>query len=174
MYAEHNEGNMAYAMKSYVWKLLQVNLGWKSSDYQGAIPIIPNAQQPEFVRMGKPFLTYGSADQPVGHLYVHRTASLAYNIYSTKPDEVVKTVNLLTETLSRQDDSAKDINEWLDKEAAGRNVDRNVWITSTRTMMSETPEPTDAEGGLVAGYVLLTVQYIMDDTDIQTAGFTYP
>ena len=76
--------NASYALRSYVWKLLEANLGWTEADYKSSVPIIPSAQQPEFMEIGRAFLVYGSAIQPASHLYAHRTESVSFNVYGTE------------------------------------------------------------------------------------------
>jgi hypothetical protein len=174
MYSEKNEGVAVYGLNSYTWKLLRENLGWKSDDYMSGVPIIPSAQQPELMETGKPFIVYGGAVRPPGHLYVHREESVAYNVYGTSSTQVNKVVSLLAETFVRQDESAADVNEWLDKEAVGRGYSRNVSFTTIRAVLSERAEPSDEEGGYVSGYVLLEYKYVAGDTGIVTSGFTYP
>lgn len=185
-YADKNQGNATYALNSYTWKLLEANLGWNKSDYDNGVAIIPSAQQPELMTTGNPFLTYGSMIRPTSHLYVLREESIAYNIYSKSSTEVNRVVNLISDAYIRQDDSARDVNEWLSTESGvyhpemnppryvgARGYAREVSFTSIRTMMSERAEPTDIEGGYVSGFVLIEMQFVPGETGIKTTGFTY-
>jgi hypothetical protein len=174
MYADKNEGMAVYGINSYVWKLLEKNLGWKKENYTNGTPIIPSAQQPELMAGKAPFLVYGSAVRTPGHLYVHREESLAYNVYATTSTEVNKIISLLSETFDRQDEAAADVNEWLDVEARGRGYRRNLSFTTIKTTLSERAEPADEEAGRVSGFILLEYKFIAGDTGIVTDGFTYP
>lgn len=172
MYTDRDK-NATYALNSYVWKLVEANLGWEKSDYKGAAPIIPSQQQPEFMEIGKPFIVYGSAIQPAGHLYALRTESVSYNVYGTGHTEVNAVINLLAETFDRQDEAAADVNEWLAIEGPHRPAGkRAVSFGSIRTVMSERAEPSDEEGGFVAGFIMLEVKYTSIPT-AQTNGFSY-
>lgn len=170
---QDRDRNAAYALNSYTWKLLEANLGWAKTDYQGAEPIIPIAQQPEFMELGLPFLVYGSSIQPATHLYALRTESLSYTIYAPTTTEVNRIINLLAEVYDRQDEAADDVNSWLAVEAPTRAGDRRqVTFGSVRTVMSERATPADEEGGFVSGFILLEMKYVPEATTVQTSGFT--
>lgn len=163
--------NAAYALNSYTWKVLEANLGW--TKYQGKIPIIPSAQQPEFMESGLPFIVYGSAMLPVDDLYGLNTMSVAYNIYATTSTEVNKIANVLYEVFKRQDDAAADVNQWLGVEGVSRSGGgRGVSFGTIRVTMVEHAEPSDEEGGYVSAIVLLTARYTTGRDNLITTGFT--
>jgi hypothetical protein len=173
MYEDRNY-NAVYALNSYLWKLIEANLGWKKSDYGTAQPIIPSAQQPELVATGNPFIVYGSAIQPVSHLYALRTESVSYNVYSESSTEANAVINLFMETFERQDEAARDVNEWLAVEGMQRpGGKRNVSFTSIKPTLSERAEAADTEGGYVAGFIMMEINYILEARTVQTTGFTY-
>lgn len=158
--------NAVYALNSYTWKLLEANLGWTT--YQGNIPIIPTAQQPELMQSGKAFIVYGAATQPASFLYALDTDSISYVIYAPTSTEANNVAVLLYEAFKRQDESANDVMEWLDTE----NNNRGVQFSSVRSVMISKAEPADDEGGYVSALVLLEAKYTTNDQQIQTTGFT--
>lgn len=162
--------NAVYRLNSYVFKVLEANLGWDKADYDGATPIIPSAQQPEFLALGKPFIVYSSATDPVGHLYALKSESVAYTIYGQFPDDVDKIANLLGKAFEGQDDSAYHINQHLDDEGANKGVS----FASAVATMVEKADSADEEGGLVAATVMLKIMYVEHNDDVQLSGFTYP
>lgn len=171
--ADYKEKNAAYALNSYTWKLLRENLGWK--EWKGVPPIIPVQQQPELMQSGRAFIVYGSALHPPGHLYQLNTEAVSYVIYAPSATETNRIVNLLFDTFKRQDDAAADVNDWLASEADARGSHRGVYFTSINSSIAEKAEdPSDEEGGYFAGMVLLTAQFITDEPNIVTSGFTYP
>lgn len=165
--------NATYALNSYVWKLLEANLGWEKSSYKGATPIIPTAQQPELMETGNTFLVYGSAVHPAEHLYALRRESVSYVIYGPSSTEVNKVINLLVDTFERQDEAAADVNDWLDAEAEGRGYARNISFGTIREVLTERAEPADEEGGYVAGTIMLELKYTVNNQTVVTSGFTY-
>lgn len=172
--AEYKDNNAVYALNSYTWKLLEANLGWKK--YQGLVPIVPVAQQPELMQSGNAFIVYGSAFHPPGHLYQHKKEALSYMIYSTSSTEVNRIVELLFDTFQRQDEAALDVNDWLVEEGNHRTGGhRGVYFTTVVSRMAEKAEDApEEEGGYAAGMVLIEMNYTEEPNDtIQTTGFTY-
>lgn len=162
----YKANNAVYALNSYVWKLLQANLGWTTS---GQPPIKPTQQQPEMMQAGTAFLVYGSSNQNPGHNYALRKESVVYTIYAPSSTEANNVVNLLVEAFERQDEAAADVNQHLHLE--GKN--RGVSFGSVEATGSIHAEPADEEGGFVEGLVMLEIIYTVQST-AQTTGFTYP
>lgn len=171
--AEYKEKNAVYALNSYMWKLVEANLGW--TRWNGVPPIIPVQQQPEIMQSGKSFMVYGSAFHPPGHLYQHKKQAASYMIYATTATEVNRIVELLFETFQRQDVAAHEVNDWLVTEGESREGGhRGVYFTSVKSTMAEKAEdPSEEEGGYFAGMVLVEMQYTTDPSNIVTTGFTY-
>jgi hypothetical protein len=167
----YKESNAAYALRSYVWKLLRVNLGWDQNDY-GLVPIITLAQQPEVMQSGKPFLVYGSAFYSPNHLYALRGESISFNIFSTDVDEANTIANLLMDTFERQDESASDVNDWIDLEREN-GKDRNVSFATINAVLVEKAVPSDDEGGFVSALVMLDTKYTSERTPV-TQFIDYP
>lgn len=156
----------AYALNSYTWKLLEANLGWDT--YQGTVPIIPTAQQPELMQSAKAFIVYGAATQPASHLYALNTDSISYVIYAPTTTEANNVAVLIYETFKRQDESANDVMEWLTVEGKSRGIQ----FGSVRSVMLAKADPAEDEGGYVSALVILEAKYTTDDQGIQTTGFT--
>lgn len=165
--------NAAYALNSYIWKLLEANLEWNKESYNGLVPIVPLAQQPELMQSGKPFLVYGSTDHPAGHLYALKSIGVAYTIYATTVNEANTIATLLVDTFERQDEAADDVNAWLNTEAAGRGSSRGISFGTIKTNMAQKAEPADEEGGYVASFVLLEARYTAPNNTLTTKDFFY-
>ncbi len=171
--ADYKEKNAVYALNSYVWKLLRVNLGW--TEWNGVPPVIPVSQQPEIMQSGKAFLVYGSAIHPASHLYQHKKEAVSYMVYATSATEVNKIVNLLTDTFERQDEAAIDVNDWLALEGEPGNRTgghRGVYFTTVKATMAEKAEDAaEEEGGYAAGMVLIEMQYTTDSNATLVTSF---
>lgn len=162
----------AYALNSYTWKLLEVNLKWKKSDYSGAVPIIPLSQQPEFMSTKKPFIVYSMSTQPSSYLYVHRVDTVGYTVFGTTVGQVNDALDLLLTAFERQDEAAADVNEWLAVERAATGRDRKIMFTSIRNQFIQKAVPAESEGGLIGGTILMECKYISRKS-AQTSDFTY-
>lgn len=171
--ADYKEKNAVYALNSYIWKLVEANLGW--TRWKGVPPIIPVQQQPEIMQSGKAFMVYGSAFHPPTHLHQHKKQAASYMIYGRSATEVNRIVELIYETFERQDLAAQDVNDWLATEAQHRDGGhRGVYFTTvTSTMAEKAEDPSNEEGGYFAGMVLLEMKYTTDESNIVTSGFTY-
>lgn len=169
----YDNKNATYALNSYLWKLLEANLGWKKSDYEGKTPIVPIAQQPEMLQSAKPFIVYGSARHPSTDLYALVKGAVSYNIYSTSSTEADKIAGLIATAFARQDEAADDVNGWLAAEAVGRGKSRDVAFGTIRTVMVNNAEPADEEGGFVSALVMLEIKYTEQNNSLVTTGFTW-
>lgn len=166
------EFNMVSALNTYVWKVLEANVGLVKSDYNGLTPIIPRQQQPEFLTYAKPFLVYGSAIHPGTDFWGVRKESIAYNIYSTSSGMSNAIANLLALALERQDETATDINKHLDSMVGHGDVPRKITFGSVKVTVTNDSAPADEEGGFYTSLVMLEVVYTVYPV-IKTTDFSY-
>lgn len=171
--ANYKMKNAPYALNSYIWKLLEANLEWNKENYNGLVPIVPLAQQPELMETGRPFLVYGSNTHPPEHLYALKSESIAYTIYAPTANEANVVVSLLVDTFERQDEAAADVNQWLNTEGIATGIPRGISFGTIKTSMSQKAEPADEEGGYVASFVLLEARYTAPNNTITTTDFVY-
>jgi hypothetical protein len=169
--------NAVYALNSYLAKVLEANLGWSLTAYNGGNAFIPAAQQPEFMQLGKPFIVYGSARLPDQYLYALKGESVAYTIYASNITESDKVADLLCKAMEGWDETAARVNEHINAEAGGRATagqnPRGVSFTSVRVTMAEKSTPSDEEGGLASSLVMAEIQYVKHDDDVKLTDFTY-
>lgn len=166
----------AYALNDYTWKLLEHNLNWTKvtppNMTASAVPIIPLSQQPEFMQTKKAFLIYSSSVQPSAYLYAHRVETIGYTVFASTVTEVNKTLDVLLGAFERQDEAARDVNEWLAVQRAGGGKNRTVMFTSIRNQFVQKATPAEQEGGYIGGTILLECKYI-EKFEPVTTGFTY-
>lgn len=160
------EPNVAvYSFNAYTWRLLEVNLEWER--WKGVAPIIPVAQQPEFLQSGKSFIVYGAVSHPPDHLYALHRDTISYTIYAGSVTEANKISNLFNGTFRTQDEAADVVNEWLSREADVRPTGgRGIYFSSITSTMTEQAEPREAEDGYVAALVLFDILYTKDEENI--------
>lgn len=165
--------NMMYALNTYVWKVLEANLGYSKTDYRDTVPIIPRQQVPEYLEIAKPFIVYGSAQHPSTDFWGVKRESVAYNVYSTSTTTSDGIINLLTNVLERQDEAAADINQHLD-DLVSRSGDtaRKITFGSVRVTVTNDSSPSDEEGGFYSSLLMLDVIYTIYPV-IKTTGFSY-
>lgn len=173
----YDDINAVNALNEYVRKLLNVNLGWEPVN--GVFPLVPLAQQPELLATGKPFIVYGWARHPVGHLYQHRRDSISYTVFAPDggneagSDIVERVINLLSDTFDRQDEAADDVNDYLEQVKTEAGRDRKIGFTSIRTTVVENAQAAEEEGGIVAGLIMVDAQYVkLGETAITKLEYT--
>ena len=172
--SNYKDNNAANALRSYVWKLLEANLGWTKDDYKGLVPIFPLSQEPEPKEIGKAFLVYNSSQRPAEHLYVQKCETIGYSIYANTVADLNTITTLLQDTFDRQDDAAADVNQWLDTEQQATGISRGISFGSIKTILVDRSDPADNEGGYVSSLVMVEAKYVTQNNTITTADFTYP
>ena len=150
-----------YALNSYVWKLLQANLGWTTAQYGNRRPIVPAAQQPEFLQYEYPFVVYGSAmDKFETEPYIN-SETVAYTIYGKNANEVNQVMRVLAEALKWMDESANNVNAWLHREGQTRQGGkRPTSFLTIRVLQAASAGSPISEGGRVDAQVVVRVKYI--------------
>lgn len=160
-----------YVLRAYAWNLLKNNTTMRESDYGGLIPIVPVAEEPELTQYDKPYLVYGYALDGAGDLYARQSGSMSFVIYSTRFGEITQILNILSEGLGRQDESAQDVNEFSDTEPAFSGM--RFGHVSLGFVEGGAPEGSDArapltEGGRQSGLINVNFEYYVD-YDIKTS-----
>lgn len=169
----YERANAVYALNSYIFKALQVNLNWTSITYTNQFgetvkgrPIIPSQQQPEIIDTGKPFLVYGSTIQPASGTPGLVNEYVVYTVWSTSATDANDIANFLHDLFEDRDNAPDAVNSWLDAEGGydfntGTNSrrDRYVSFTAIRSGLIEKAEPADQEDGWVAASVTIDIQY---------------
>lgn len=151
--------DMVYALNSYLWKVLEANLGWDKADYGNRPPIIPANQVTELTQFNKPFIVYGSVIQPEVVPYME-TEVVAYTIYGSTATEVNDVMRVMVDAFYGVDESARQVNRWLTVEGTTRtNGPRKVLFKSIRLNNATSSGPEKQEGGRSDAQVMVTVQY---------------
>lgn len=145
--------NAVHIINRYVFDILRDNVGIARADYGGKTPIIPSQQVPEINQYNKPFLVYGFSEAATGEIYFVRDGTVAYAVYAVEDRDIVKILNVLTEVFSRQDDAARDLNNYKGANSAFKDT----IFMYLNVAMVEGPSPADMEGGRQSG--IITINY---------------
>ncbi len=160
--------NAVYALNSYLFKVLEANLGWTKVD--NGLPFYPTQQQPEAMQAGNTFIVYGSSNQFRPHYNGTRTESISYTVYSKSSTDANAVINLLVDCFERQDEAVADVNNHTDADPRNRKVS----FGAINPKMTEHAEPADEEGGYVSSFILLEAIYTVSNDTAVFSGFTYP
>lgn len=160
--------NIVYALNSYLWRVLKANLGWKESDYDNRVPIIPWQQQPEFLATGKPFVVYNSSPKKSFSPPVQEEAVM-YACYGVKPSDAYSVRNLIIDSLADEYNSSDNVNWWIDNEP--RDPKRKVSMTNGSVSLTHDAEPSDEEGGYTSSLIVLDISYLKNTASLKLRNF---
>jgi hypothetical protein len=147
-------------IRNYVWRLLQTRLDWSSDDYNGLVPIVPAAREPEFASLGQPYITYGWSAETDGDDWYLPTEVVVFSVYGAGANVVNEAVKVISNALRRQDESARDVNAWIHSPANPYSEEFDgLTFGFLRLTNVEGPGPEAQEGGWVDGLVAIRYSY---------------
>jgi hypothetical protein len=152
-------------LRSYVWSILQSENLLSSSDYYAdgfdsyLIPIIPAQQMPEFNNLlpGKTYLVYDYEVKKGRENWWISEEDMTISIISTSYDKINTILNCLFDYFRRFDDSANDLQEYLNTNQLN---DFNFHLLYVDSIIS--PEPFDKEGNFQVGQIKICYGYSRD------------
>ena len=153
-----------FALRSYIWAVLKAEepQTWIESNYGGLVPIVPLNEEPELNEFPGPRIIYEYALQERGDMYYRGRGSMTFAIRDNNYRRLTRTMNIIDEALSRQDESAHDVNDYLDRMAASTVNDFNVSFGNIRLSFAESGTPETEEGGPQVGVVNVTFSYFTE------------
>lgn len=146
-----------HVLNLFAWEALKNNTSMVASDYKGNVPIIPGGEEPDFNNIDKPYLVYGSSEDPSSNTGATRGGTVVYAIYSSSVIEINRIMNVLVSNIEEQD-SARRVNAWSSKYQVGSAFPFiGIRFTDIRVVFGEGPSSADMEGGRKHG--TLTIKY---------------
>lgn len=130
----------------------------KESDYGNLIPIVPVSEEPELTQYDKPYIVYGFAGDPTQTGNYRQRGTLTLVVRSTNFQEITTILNILNHTFNRQDEAARDINEYT--ETVAQFV--GIRFGTTSVAFVEGPEPEEREGGRESGLISIRFDYFVN------------
>lgn len=152
---------IVYAVNSYVTRLLQQELEW--TPVNNLIPVVPAQQIPELMNGGKPFMAYMWSEEynsgdpsPVG------SGILTYAIYAKTVEQVNDAAQLIFDAFTHED-SAYNMNSWIQLNSPLTSADKKHTVSSTEGMNMDSAGAVESEGGRYPATVQVRVRYIRRD-----------
>lgn len=158
-----NKITPAYLLRSYIWQLLKLNLGWTEANYGNLVPIVPVAEEPEISVFDKPYIVYGYALDGTGDLHARGSGSMTLVIYDANFRNLTQALNVIVTALERQDESARDVNRYTSSVPAFIGL-RFGYI---RIGFTEGGTPETTEGGRQSALVNISFEYYTE-LDVKT------
>lgn len=161
------EVNAAYLLVDYAWGVLKANYPtvWDESKYGGLIPIVPLSEEPELDEYDGPHIVYGYAEDPTGSLHARSGGSITFAVYDQNFRRLGKTMNILKAAFERQDETARDVNNFTSVYNPGGAATPpylgiRFGYISVAFVEGGTPEET--EGGRQSAIISITYEYYVD------------
>jgi hypothetical protein len=150
-----------HGIRSYLWSKLQSELEWKASDYGGSTPVVPASQQPQLNDYNRPYVVYNYAHQTSTTQFWMEEEQISFVIYSANEKDIRQFINLVRELFKRRDESARDINAFVQ---AGTSVEQKRFdYKYTYVTSSMGAQPPVSEGGRQDGSVSIRIGYTYYD-----------
>lgn len=146
-----------HVINKFLWSELQTGLGWNTTTYNGLIPITGPGQEPEFNQIDAPYIVYNYTIQGLQDTML-KQEQIVYSIYSADESDIRSFINMITDLLDREDDSASDINLYVDSLGSSSPY-HNFDIKWTRVTTSSGSSAPYQEGGRMDGVVVVRVCY---------------
>lgn len=151
----------AYLLRSYTWEVLKRNdpAVWDEAKYDGMIPIVPVAEEPELSEFSGPHIVYGFALDATGRLPEENSGSMTLAIYDQDFRRQTKALNILQTAFGRADESAADINRFTTSKGSAY-IGIRFGTVNIGFIEGGTPEET--EGGRQSALINVRFSYFVD------------
>lgn len=163
-----------FVLRQYILRLLRANgaVAEKGPNaYGGLDPFVPLSEEPKLTQYDDPYIVYGYVLSGTNELPEAQTGALSMVIYSTDFGEITKVINIIVAALGRDDESARDVNEFSSAVTGVGEARPFVGIrfTNIRLNFVEGGSPEDTEGGRMSGLVNVGFDYVISYDDVVTS-----
>ena len=150
-----------FVLRQYIYAVLKANDPvWDESNYGGKIPVVPLGEEADLEQYSGPTVIYEWTDLRVGGtMYMRGRATMTLGIRDRNFRRLSRSLNVLREALGRFDESARDVNEYLDKKGEPWNEFGFGFIALG---FLDGGSPAVTEDGEVAGLISFDFDYFVD------------
>jgi len=147
-------------LRKYIWKRLKDTDIFNEDDYYSenigdiTVPIIPVQQVAELNQFlsGKKHIVYDKIGMSYEDLWAICCEQILFTIYSTDVSEINEIRNFMTDEFRRVDESARDVNNWVDLS------DKFQFYSIFIADISPT-EPSQEMEGFLSADIVLEIKY---------------
>ena len=147
-------------LRKYIWKRLKDTDIFNEDDYYSenigdiTVPIIPVQQVAELNQFlsGKKQIVYDKIGMSYEDLWAICCEQILFTIYSTDVSEINEIRNFMTDEFRRVDESARDVNNWVDLS------DKFQFYSIFIADISPT-EPSEEMEGFLSADIVLEIKY---------------
>lgn len=156
-----------YVLIDYAYEALAAdNPDWNKSNYDGLIPIVPLNEEPELTEFDdKPRAIYEYTMSQRGTTYFRGQGAVSLAVRDTNYRRLTRSLNVLDNALGRMDESARDVNAFVDYVKTNRAVNFDVSFGNIRLTFIESGTPETEEGGPQVGVINVAFDYFVEYPD---------
>ena len=155
-----------YVLIDYAYEALaKDNPDWNRSNYENLIPIVPLNEEPELTEFSGPRAIYEYTMSQRGTTPYRGQGSVSFAVHDSNFRRLTRSLNVLDNYLGRMDESARDVNAFVDWLKTERNVDFDVSFGNIRLSFIESGTPETEEGGPMIGLINVTFDYFVEYPD---------
>jgi hypothetical protein len=154
------EVSPVYALRFYAWAVLKRNAPetWTEANYGGMVPIVPLAEEADLSEFSGPKIVYEYTLLDTMDANYRGRGSMTFAVMDTNFRRLTKSLNILETAFGRLDESAHDINKYM--ESTPLNTQVGFGYTQVAFVDGGTPE--SAEGGNQIGVINIRFDYFVD------------
>lgn len=160
--------NPAELLRTYTWEMLRENGVLKLIN--GLVPVAPIEDVPELRNSEHPYIIYGySESDQAGYEIIE--GSYAMRIIARNTNELKHISNIVAEAFRGGDETARSVNAWTDSYTKKYNDSledgldlEGIRFTWIHTVLVESPDPSETEGGEVEGSIMVNYRYVSGDS----------
>lgn len=163
------EVSPALVIRQYVWAVLHATYPdvWNSAKYGGLLPIVPLNEEPELDEFDGPRIVYEYTHTDAGSTYFRGQANMTFAVRDHNYRRMGKTLNILEQALSRQDETARDINDFVDRRKAG-GIDYDISFGFIKCEFVQSGTPETEEGGRSVGIINISFDFFVEYESVNT------
>ena len=154
-----NKTPAAYLLRLYAWEMLEQNGALNLITIKGKpkIPVIPVNDEPEYRDSGKAYIIYGWSENEENNVRPIQRGNISFRIIAEDSNQLNHITSILARGMEDEEETATSINWWSTSHTADLKGIRFTWV---KTVLVESADAADTEGGQVEGTVIVGYRYV--------------
>lgn len=141
---------------------------WHRDNYDGLVPIVPLNEEPELTEFDGPRAIYEYTMSQRGRMYYRGQGNVTFAIRDHSFHRMARALNILDNALGREDESARDVNDFVDYLKETRSIDFDVSFGHFNLNFVESGTGEIEEDGPLTGVISVSFDYFVDYSGMKT------
>jgi len=158
-----------FVLIDYAYEVLaNADPSWNKSNFDGLIPIVPLNEEPELTEFDGPRAIYEYTMSQRGTAYYRGQGSVIFAVRDHNFHRMARALNILDNALGREDESARDVNDFVEFLKENRSIDFDVSFGHIRLNFVESGTGEIEEAGPLTGVISVSFDYFVDYNTLDT------